>query len=51
MIENCSKEEQDLYWEVFFQGLEQPCQELFCESNNRVFNIEKRKEEINGEGF
>lgn len=46
MIINCPNEEYDLYWEVFFQGLEQPCQEKFCENENIVINPKKQKEKI-----
>ena len=48
MIINCPNEEYDLYWEVFFQGLEQPCQEKFCENENIVINPIKQKGGNNG---
>ena len=48
MIINCPNEEYDLYWEVFFLGLEQPCQEKFCENVNIVINPKKQKGGNNG---
>ena len=48
MITNVEKEEYDLYWEVFFQGLGQPCQEMFYENENLLYNPKKQKGGNNG---
>lgn len=42
-----TKEENDLYWEVFFQGLEQPCDQMFQEIDNLVINLNEVKEGVN----
>ena len=33
-----SKEENDLCWEVFFQGLESPCEKMIQKNNVEPFN-------------
>ena len=39
-------EENTLYWEVFFQGMEQPCHQMFqCELTNQMSNLKKQKGE------
>ena len=48
MITNVEKEEYDLYWEVFFQGLGQPCQEMFYENENLLYNPKEQKGGNNG---
>lgn len=46
-IARYTEEENDLYWEVFFQGLEQPCEQMFQEIDNLVINLKEGKEENN----
>lgn len=48
-ISNSTEEENVLYWEVFFQGLEQPCEQMFHEFVNIVVNPKNRKEVNNEE--
>lgn len=46
-ITHYTKEEHDLMWEVFFQGIEQPCHQMFNESDNLVLTLNEKKGDKN----